>query len=46
MSIRALIVMQHINLLRNLETVVRELHARGHETVLLHRLRSATKGDA
>jgi hypothetical protein len=29
-------VVQHINLFRNLETVVRELDARGHETVLLH----------
>ncbi len=29
-------VMEHMNLFRNLETVVRELDARGHETVMLH----------
>jgi len=29
-------VMEHINLFRNLETVVRELDARGHDTVVLH----------
>ena len=29
-------VMQHINLFRNLETVVRELDVRGHETLMLH----------
>ena len=29
-------VMQHINFFRNLDTVVRELDARGHEVVLLH----------
>ncbi len=33
---KVLMVMQHINLFRNLETVVRELDARGHETVMLH----------
>ena len=37
--------MQHINLFRNLETVVRELRPRGHETVLLHRLRSDSAKD-
>jgi hypothetical protein len=31
-----LMVMQHINFFRNLETVVRELDSRGHETVILH----------
>lgn len=29
-------VLQHINLFRNLETVVRELDARGHEAIVLH----------
>jgi hypothetical protein len=29
-------VLQHINLFRNLETVIRELDARGHETIVLH----------
>jgi len=29
-------VTQHINLFRNLETVVRELDERGHETIMLH----------
>jgi len=33
---KVLIVMQHINFFRNLETVVRELDARGHEVVVLH----------
>ncbi len=33
---RVLMVMEHMNLFRNLETVVRELDARGHETVMLH----------
>lgn len=28
--------MQHVNFFRNLDTVVRELDARGHETVMLH----------
>ncbi|HUR86534.1 MAG TPA: hypothetical protein VMY78_14425 [Solirubrobacteraceae bacterium] len=39
--------MQHINLFRNLETVVRELDARGHETIVLHgtRLDSAKMRD-
>jgi hypothetical protein len=35
-------VMQHINLFRNLETVVRELDARGHETIMLHGTRLDT----
>jgi hypothetical protein len=33
---KVVVVMQHINLFRNLEPVVRELDARGHETVVLH----------
>lgn len=33
---KILMVMQHINFFRNLDTVVRELDARGHETVMLH----------
>jgi hypothetical protein len=33
---KVLMVMQHINFFRNLDTVVRELGARGHEVVLLH----------
>lgn len=33
---RVLMVLQHINLFRNLETVIRELDARGHETIVLH----------
>ncbi|MBA2556285.1 MAG: hypothetical protein H0V12_02895 [Chloroflexi bacterium] len=33
---KLLIVMQHINFFRNLDTVVREFDARGHETVMLH----------
>ena len=33
---RVLMVTQHMNLFRNLETVVRELDDRGHETVMLH----------
>lgn len=33
---KVLMVLQHMNLFRNLETVVRELDARGHETIMLH----------
>lgn len=33
---RVLMVMEHINFFRNLEPVVRELDARGHETTILH----------
>jgi hypothetical protein len=33
---KVLMVVQHINLFRNLETVVRELDVRGYETILLH----------
>jgi hypothetical protein len=33
---KVLMVMQHVNFFRNLDTVVRELHARGHEIALLH----------
>ena len=33
---KLLVVMQHANFFRNLETVVRELDSRGHETVALH----------
>jgi hypothetical protein len=33
---RVLMVMQHINLFRNLDTVARELDARGHKVVMLH----------
>ncbi len=33
---KVLMIMQHINLFRNLETVVRELNERGHETVMLY----------
>lgn len=39
---RVLMVMEHINFFRNLETVVRELDARGHETVMLHGTRLDT----
>ncbi len=39
---RVLMVMQHINLFRNLETVVRELDVRGHETIMLHGTRVDT----
>ena len=38
---KVLMVVQHINMFRNLETVVRELDARGHETVMLHGTRLA-----
>jgi hypothetical protein len=38
---RVLVVMQHINFFRNLEPVVRELDARGHETIVLHGSRPA-----
>ncbi len=37
---RVLMVMEHINLFRNLETVVRELDARGHEVIMLHGTRA------
>ena len=33
---KLLVVMQHANFFRNLETVTRELDARGHETVMLY----------
>jgi hypothetical protein len=33
---KILMVMQHVNFFRNLDTVVRELHARGHDIALLH----------
>jgi len=33
---KLVVVMQHANFFRNLETVVRELDARGHETVMLY----------
>lgn len=33
---KVLVVMQHVNFFRNLDTVVRELDARGHEVVVLH----------
>ena len=33
---KVLMVMQHVNFFRNLDTVVRELHARGHQVALLH----------
>lgn len=33
---KVLMVMQHINFFRNLDTVLRELDARGHEVVMLH----------
>ncbi len=33
---KLLVAMQHANFFRNLETVTRELHARGHETVMLY----------
>ncbi len=33
---KLLVVMQHANFFRNLETVTRELHARGHEIVMLY----------
>ena len=33
---KLLVVMQHANFFRNLETVVRELDSRGHETVMLY----------
>ncbi len=39
---RVLMVIEHINLFRNLETVVRELDARGHETIVLHGTRLDT----
>lgn len=41
---KVLMVLQHMNLFRNLETVVRELDTRGHETIMLHgtRLGDAT----
>jgi hypothetical protein len=35
-GMKLLVVMQHANFFRNLETVIRELHARGHEAVALH----------
>jgi hypothetical protein len=40
---RVLVVMQHANFFRNLETVARELHRRGHETVMLHGDHPATR---
>ncbi len=50
---RLLVVMQHVNFFRNLETVVRELDARGHETIVLHgtrmeaaKAKAAAKGGA
>ena len=33
---RVLMVMQHVNMFRNLEPVARELDARGHETIVVH----------
>jgi hypothetical protein len=39
---KVVMVMQHINFFRNLDTVVRELDARGHETVMLHGTRLDT----
>jgi hypothetical protein len=33
---KVLVAMQHANFFRNLEPVVRELHARGHEAIALH----------
>jgi len=33
---KVLMVMQHINFFRNLDTLVRELDARGHQVVMLH----------
>ncbi|MGE3274334.1 MAG: hypothetical protein AB7O67_04425 [Vicinamibacterales bacterium] len=33
---KVLFVLQHVNFFRNLDTVLRELHARGHQIVVLH----------